>query len=189
MDNRVRVQHNTGRSVQNVMMSKSAEMGANIASQGTTRVLTDSVTMTASPNQVLRFFSQNRTFPQTNFNGQFEAGEGMILTHLLFSAVGEGIEPITPWGSSASFRNAYFTIKIGNTVVMKETCLGFLSGYVSLDADNSEGQVLPLESGLFIPPQIDFEVALYVDNGVDAEGAVIKCDLFGLGSLLNIKNY
>jgi hypothetical protein len=188
MENRLRATDNSGRSLQNIMKTKSAEIGANIASQGTSRVIFDSVTPAAVPQQVIRFFSQNRAFPNTNFSDQFEAGEAMIATHLIFGKKTFENNFFTPIDfASNDIRQAYFTVKIANSQVIKETCFGFFSSYVSIDRNDNEW--LPLESGLFIPPQIDFEVTLYLNAPLAEDVEELACFVAGLGSLLNVKNY
>jgi len=188
MENRLRATDNSGRSLQNIMKTKSAEIGANIASQGTSRVIFDSVTPAAVPQQVIRFFSQNRAFPNTNFSDQFEAGEAMIATHLIFAKRETDQNHFSPFTYIDNGGNeAYFTVKIANSQVIKETCFGFFSSYVSID--NNDKEWLPLESGLFIPPQIDFEVALYLTTPISEDIAELACFVAGLGSLLNVKNY
>jgi hypothetical protein len=182
------VTKNTGRTPQDIMIAKSAEIGANIASQGTTRVIFD--TAPAVPaGGMMRFFNQNRAFPDTNFKDQFESGESLLITHLVFAFPNNSESPFS-YGNldiRESFgRTAYFEIKIGNSRVLQQTKLDFVPTYPTTE-DNDGRYWLPLESGLFIPPQVDFEVNLYLPDGSGEK--IIACYIVGVGSLLNIKNY
>lgn len=187
------VTKNTGRTPQDIMLAKSAEIGANIASQGTTRVIFDTAPA-VTPGGMMRFFNQNRAFPRTNFKDQFEAGESMLMTHIYFAES-------TPNSNNASnqtslnqgwTRRAYFEVKIGNSRVIQPTRLDFVPTTPTTyeDSQNQGAYWLPLESGLFVPPQVDFEVNLYLPNGAGFNGAQdVICFIAGVGSLLNIKNF
>lgn len=182
---KLQVQQNTGRSPQQILEAKSAEIGANIASQGSTRTIFDTAPPVAAGG-MMRFFNQNRAFPNTNFNDQFQSGESLLLTHLVFAEVEQDTGEIQLIDStSTGYASAYFLIKISNSTVLQNTRLdNVYSGPVTY---GNTKMWLPLESGLFLPPQIEFEVNLFLPAGSDEN--YVACFIAGVGTLLNIKNF
>jgi hypothetical protein len=157
--------------------------------QGTTRMVYDSSTASASTHTFFKGASQ-RAFPFTNVgaNGnQFQVDEALLVEKIGFFApsTADGISYV---GIGSSGYSVKFDLVIGNKTVIKDATCEFGGEQAFYVDGNAASGVIDLEGvGILIPPQVEYYVVAKVFNG-SARTTLsdrLGCYLFGTGALLN----
>ncbi len=157
----------TGYSQQDALVTKLSALGISDFSkaQGSTKVIFDTITGTAAGIANLDFFSQNRQLPDSNFNQRFGVMEAMIIEKIVIASgnTQEGLFWNPGYnGTEAAANQPYFSVKIGNSVVLENYPLYGTNFQVgSGDKDSVQPYQFQLNSLLVIPPDTDFELKVY----------------------------
>jgi hypothetical protein len=164
--------------------------------QGTTRVVYDSVTASATQHTLFKNSAQ-RNFPLTNLgsNGnQFQVNEALLIETIgffvpVFDGVTELGQSYTNLGSNAAGTSAViFDLYIGNKAVLKDVVVNPGDTQAFYNEGNTFSSQLYLEGvGILIPPQVEFwmDVRICNDTTRAAISSPIGAYLFGTGALLN----
>jgi hypothetical protein len=164
--------------------------------QGTTRVVYDSVTTSATQHSLFKNSAQ-RNFPLTNLgsNGnQFQVDEALLIETIgffvpVFDGETELGQSYTNIGNNAAGSSSViFDFYIGNKAVLKDVVVNPADAQAFYNEGNVFSSQIYLEgAGILIPPQVEFwmDVRICNDTTREAISSPIGAYLFGTGALLN----
>lgn len=166
--------------------------------QGTTRVIYDSQTTTATTNQTLTFFTgvNTRAFPLANINSnRFEVGESLAITSIAWGvtvtdAADLSAEIAESVATGATFTGTFtLNLYIGNQRVIKDLDLNYARMGIGEAYDNSRVKnLIHFETPIVIPPQIEFYATLRITSNGNTLARRFYLILGGQGTLLNTKS-
>jgi len=167
--------------------------------QGTTRVIYDSQTTTATTDQTLTFFQNvsSRTFPNTNLSSnRFEVGESLAIQGITFAysvgaptALNDSLRDSSNIGTANYTNTLLFNLFIGNQRVVKDLDLQYGRFALGEAYDPSRAtNTFRFETPIVIPPQIEFYATLRLTSSGNAAAQRLYLALFGQGTLLNTKS-
>jgi hypothetical protein len=166
--------------------------------QGTTRLIYDSVELTATTNQTINLFQgvSTRTFPNTNLNNnRFEVGESLAIQGVSFimrpatiTALSQLLTPTV--GTASNFVSTLnLNFYIGNQRVIKDLDLNYSRSLIGESKRvTTINNVLHFETPIVIPPQIEFYATIRITSSTNTKADRFYLSLFGQGTLLNTKS-
>lgn len=182
-----------GMSAQDKMITVANRLGLTSLKdmQGTTRMVYDSITTSATNHTFFKSASQ-RAFPLTNVgaNGnQFQVDEALLVEKIGFfiPSAADGIA-YAGQGSGGSTFSVKFDLVIGNKTVLKDVTCEFGGEQAFYNDGTVASSVIDLEGvGILIPPQVEYYVLakIFDGQGRTATSERLGCYLFGTGALLN----
>lgn len=164
--------------------------------QGTTRVIYDSVPVSAG--STLSFFrdANARQFPLTNMQkgNKLEVGESLVIQFINFSFFGIREGKYEDFGSAmdvltdlAAFGMSELNILIANSQVIKPIPLSQFLPQFNKNAYNENSEVFNFNTLLVIPPLVEFEVNVKIPSqglAVPNPEYFMRCTLEGVGSIV-----
>lgn len=165
--------------------------------QGTTRIIYDTPP-SVGLNEIIFFReASSRQFPFTNLqsNGnKLDIGESMVIDKIAFFCVGtyqSTVQTIAMWSENLStaipLMDGEFSVFIGNSQVVKPIPMTSLYYTWLAGSKDVHYGLFSFETFIVIPPLMNFEVKLRLNMPIVDNTTRVRCQLHGLGSLLDVK--